>query len=214
MIMNKVRLLFKRGKESLHKKGLFLFLRHLFFYHLICYIYENNLNGPSFPCRINNAQFKIISSGEELDYLLGQGFDFGAFPPDIQQYKVRLNRGAVLFCLLINGEVAHTSWIGFNGKSSYDFYPFPIENGSAGYIGGTMTAPKYRRRGISLYIHSEMFQYLKKRKVSKALLSIHKENIAARNSQIKSGSFIREERHELRFLLFFNFKWRRPYSSL
>jgi len=207
MVINKIESLFQKRKESIREKGLFLFLRHLFFHYVICYIYENTLNGPSFPCRINNTQSKIVSSVEEFDYLLKKGFDFTSFSLKNQQYKIRLRNGAVLFCLCVNGEVAHTSWLGLDKEAFHDFYPFPPEDDSAGYIGGTVTAPKYRRKGINLYIHSEMFRYLKRKGVPKALFSIRKENIAARNSQMKLDSFIKEERHELRFLLFFSFKW-------
>lgn len=213
MVTDKIKLLFQRGKKSIGEKGPLLFLKHLFLHHIIHCIYENNLNGPLFPCRVNDAQLKIISSTREFDYLLEKGFDFKAFPIDIQQYKTRLERGAVLFCLLINGDVAHTNWVGFNEEAFHDFYPFSPENSPAGYTGGTITAPKYRRRGINLYIHSEIFQYLKKRKKSKALVAIRKENMIARHSQMRLGSYIKEEKHQLRFLLLFNFKWSRPHFS-
>jgi len=213
-LIKKVKSLFQTGKESLRRKGPLLFLRHLLLHYVVCYIYENTLNGPKFPCKINEAQFKIIHSKEELDTILKKGFDFTQFPPDLLQYRTRLNDEVVLFLLLINGDVAHTSWVALNKEASCDFYPSSVKNTkdtSAGYIGGTLTAPKYRKKGINLYIHSEIFLYLKERKKSKAILSIHKENIAARDSQIKLGSCIKEERHELRFLLF-SLKWSRPYS--
>jgi len=221
MTTNKIKSLFQRGKKSIGEKGLFLFLRHLLLHHVVHCIYENNLNGPFFPCRVNNAQLKIISSAGEFDYLLEKGFDFMEFPVEvqegfpinIQEYKKRLEKGAVLFCLLCNGDVAHTSWVGFSEGAFRDFYPFSPENSSAGYTGGTITASKYRRRGINLYIHSEIFQYLKKRKKSKALAAVRKENMVARHSQEKLGSYIKEEKHELRLLLFFSFKWSRPHFS-
>jgi len=169
-------------------------------------------------CRVSNAQLKIISSVGDFDKLLKKSFDFTLFPPDLCQYRryrKRLNRGSKLFSLLVNGEVAHVTWLGLDKATSYGFYPFSPKKDKdlVGYIGETMTAPKYRRRGINLYVHSEIFRYLRERKIPRALLSICKENVPARNSQVKLRSHIVEEKHELRIFLLFGFQWTQTYRE-
>lgn len=197
----------KAARESIKRKGPLLFFLELFVKYTVHYIYRNNLDGPIFPCKIKDAELKIVSCDGEFDCLLSRGFIFSSFSSDPQDYEQRFAKGATLFCLLVDQEVAHVSWVGLEKNASRDFYHFPSPAYNTAYIGGTTTAPEYRRKGINLYVHSEVFQYLKKKGKSKALLAILRENIAARNSQVKLQSYVTEERHELRLLFLFNFRW-------
>lgn len=194
-------------EKSIKRKGILLFFLELFIKYTVHFIYRNNFDGPIFPCKIKNTELKVVSCNEEFNSLLNSGFDFSSFSSYQQDYEQRLEKGAILFCLLVGQKMAHVSWVGLEKNASRDFYNFPSSVDSTAYIGGTITAPEYRRKGINLYIHSEIFQYLKKKGKSKALLAILRENIAARNSQIKLQSYIIEERHELRLLFLLNFRW-------
>jgi len=190
----------KAIEGSIRRKGPSLFFLEIFVKYTVHCVYNNNLNGPMFPCKIKDAEVKIVSCNKKFNDLLDKGFDFSSFLLDRQDYKRRFARGAILFCLITDQKVAHVSWVGLEKKSACDFYYFPGSGDNAAYIGGTTTIPEYRRKGINLYIHSEIFQYLKKKGKSEALLAILRENIAARNSQEKLQSYVIEERHELRLL--------------
>lgn len=208
--ISRIRTLFRQGKQILHDEGfLSLFKRSLFTYGTV-YIYENTLHGPSIACKVNNLTLRIIDCLEDFDKLLADGFDFSSYEMSIQQCKERLGRGAILFSAFVGKELAHGSWVGMSRRSHGDFYTFPMDYGHTACIGGTMTTPKYRRKGINVYVYSEMFRYIREKGLSKAVFQIHKDNIASRSSQAKLGSYVWGTGHHLRLLTLFNFKWLVP----
>lgn len=207
--LNRIGALFKRGKQILHEEG-FLSLFKRFFIYETYHLYENNLDGLNFPCRVDNLILRVTTRLEEFDQLLADGFNFSSYEMGIQQCRERLGRGAILFCAFVGKELAHGSWIGMDRGTHDDFYAFPMNYGHTACIGGTMTVPKYRRKSINAYVHSEMFRYIREKGLSKAVLEVHKNNIAAQNSQAKLGSCIWGTGHHLRLLLLLNFRWLTP----
>ena len=208
--ISRIRTLFRQGKQILHDEGfLSLFKRLLFSYETV-YIYENALHGPIIACKVNNLTLRIIDCLEDFDKLLADGFDFSSYEMSIQQCKERLSRGAILFCVFVGKELAHGSWVGMSRRSHGDFYTFPMDYGHTACIGGTMTTPKYRRKGINVYVYSEMFRYIREKGLSKAVLEVHKDNIVAQNSQAKLGTYVLGTGHRLRLLTLFHFRWLTP----
>ena len=208
--INRIRTLFRQGKQILHEEGfLSLFKRLLFTYETV-YIYENNLHGHSIACKLNNQTLRIIDCLEDFNKLLADGFNFSSCEMSIQQCRERLSRGAILFCAFVGKELAHGSWVGIDRGTLGDFYTFPMDYGHTACIGGTMTAPKFRRKGINVYVHSEMFRYIREKGLSKVVFEVHKDNIAAQSSQAKLGSYIWGTGHHLRLLLLLNFRWLTP----
>lgn len=205
-----IKTLFRRGKQILHEEGFpSLFKRLSSFVHCPYFIYENILCiYPNITCKVDNLVLKVITITEEIDRLLAEGSNFSSYEISIQQCKERLGRGAIFFCAFVNNEIAHGSWIGMSRKAADDFFHFPVDYRQTACIGGTMTIPKFRRKNINLYVHSKMYQYIRKKGLSKAVLEIHKDNIAARNSQAKLGSYIIGEGCQIRLLLsLLNFRW-------
>ena len=207
--LNRIKALFKREKQILHEEG-FLSLFKRFFIYETWYLYKNNLDDLNCPCRVDNLTLRVITRPDEFDQLLADGFDFSPYGMSIQRSRERLSRGAILFCAFFGKELAHGSWIGMDRGTHDDFYAFPMNYGHTACIGGTMTVPKYRRKSINVYVHSEMFRYIREKGLSKAVLEVHKNNIAAQNSQAKLGSYIWGTGHHLRLVLLLNFRWFNP----
>ena len=208
--INRIRELFRRGKQILHNECFLSLFKWLSFTYETVYIYENTLHGSSIACKVDNLRLRLITYPEELDQLLAKGFNFSPYEMSIQQCKERLSRGAIFFCAFVGKELAHGSWIGMSRRSHGDFYAFPMDYGHTACIGGTMTVPKYRRKGINVYVYSEIFRYIREKGLSKAVLEIHKDTIAAQSSQAKLGSYVWGTGHHLRLLLLFNFRWLTP----
>ena len=68
VIINRIRLLLNRGKLILHEEGFLSLLKHLVhFVGLLLFsyssyvIYENALNGPVIPCKVNNLTLRVIT---------------------------------------------------------------------------------------------------------------------------------------------------------
>lgn len=212
--INRIRTLFRRGKQILHEEGFLSLFKRLSFTYKTVYIYENTLHGPSIACKVTNLTLRIIGCPEDFDKLLAASFDFSSYEMSIQQCKERLSRGAIFFCAFVGKELAHGSWVGTGRRSHGDFYTFPIDYGHKACIGGTMTTPKYRRRGINVYVYSEMFQYIREKGLSKAVLEVRKDNIAAQSSQAKLSSYVWGTGHRLSLLLLFNFRWLTPIRDM
>lgn len=205
--------LLRAAKLILREEGFLSFLKQSFFTYTAYFIFENTLAGSIFACKADNLTLKLISALEELEQLLLEGFTFSSYHMSIQQCKQRLNKGAILFCAFVGKELAHGSWVATSRKACSDFHPFPMDCEHTAYIGGTMTIPKYRRKGINVYVHSEVFRYLKEKGLSRAMLAIDKNNIAAQDSQNRLGSRIWGRGYDLR-LLILKLKWLSPNRDL
>lgn len=206
--------LFKKGKRVLREEGfLSLFKRILFAYSTVD-LWENNLDGHSIKCKVDNLRLKIITELEEFDELLSDGFDLSWYEMSIQQCRARLSERAICFLALVGKEVSHVSWVGTTKRTHGDFYSSPIDYKHEASIGGTMTAPKHQGEGIYTSVYSQIFRYLREKGYSRAVFEIHKDNIAAKKAQAKLNSTIWGEGHCLRLLTLFNFRWIKPKSWL
>lgn len=197
------------AKLILHGEGFLSLLKQLFFAYRVYCLYENTLDNSAITGKADDLTLKLISAPEELEQLLDEGFTFSYYQMSIEQCKRRLDRGAILFGAFVGKELAHGSWVAIDRKACSDFYPFPAHCESTAFIGGTMTVPKYRRQGINLYIHSEMFRYLREKGLSRALIAVDKSNTIAQDSQNRLGSNIYAKGYDLR-LLILKLKWLNP----
>lgn len=209
---HRIKAFYDEGKLTLHQQGFFSFVKYMvaFFIRVLfvcgsCYIYENRLDGPSITHKLDNLTLRLISTPEEFQQLLVENFDFSSYT-DIPLSRKRLNRGAKAFYTFIDKEFAHVTWAATSRKAKGDFHPYPIEEDTA-CVGATITAPQYRRKGINVYVHSHIFQYLREKGLSRAVISINKDNISAQNSQIKLGSIRWGNGYYVRLLYLFNYMW-------
>ena len=68
----------REGVISLIKKA-FLYVVRLFFIYETFNMYENTLDGPKVLPKMQNFALKIISTPEELDKLVADGFDISHY---------------------------------------------------------------------------------------------------------------------------------------
>lgn len=213
---HRIKAFYDEGKLILQQRGFFSLVKYMmaFFIRVLfvcgsCYIYENRLDGPDITPKLDNLTLRLISTSEEFQKLLVGDFDFSSYP-DIPLSRKRLNRGAVAFCAFVGKEFAHVTWVAISRKAKGDFHPYPIEGEDTACVGATMTAPQYRRKGMNVYVHSEVFRYLKEKGLIRAVISINKDNIAAQNSQTKLGSIRWGNGYYMRLLYLFNYMWTKP----
>jgi GNAT superfamily N-acetyltransferase len=209
---------FRRGKQVLHEEGVISFLEHalsffltLLFVYSVRYVYEYKLDDSRdirlFACPVNNIALRTASCIEEFDELLAEGLDLSWYDLGAQQCRERLSEGTILFCALVDGDCAHISWIQTRSKNHGGVYSFPIDYGREAAVGGTMTSPKYRRKGICSYVYYEIFRYLKEKDYSKAVFETHKYNILAHRFHKKLRSKVLSRVSSLTLLSRFNFTW-------
>ena len=192
----------KEGFYALIKKIIYSF----YSYNNNVVIWENNLKIKNIKCNIDQLSLIIIKNADIFKELLSKEFDLSWYEMSIHRCMERLDRGAIMFLALVGKDIAHVSWIGFQKKTHNDFFFSPINYDIEASVGGTMTNPKYRGKGIYTCVYNKIFLYIKNTGYSKAVLDANWNNIAVKRGQIKLGSIIRGKKRHLR-LLWFHIKW-------
>ncbi len=211
-----LRELLSRGKQILCEEGPLSFFKHfasylgrlLFSYDYYC-IYEHRLDTPSDSLdilpKVGGLTLRAITQPEELEHLSGEGF----CPSRLLRYKEAVHEGVVMFCAFMREELVYATLVFIRrGHEGYRFL-FPIDYASTAWVAGDFTAPKYRGKGIHVYVQSKVFQYLKQQGLRRAWSMQSKDNMTAHNSAIKLGSYLYGEGCHLRLLSLFNFRWTR-----
>jgi hypothetical protein len=205
-------ILFNKSKKILQREGLLLFIKRAFlflksrigFSYKIYYIYEKTLNKTNnfeFVPKTTNFTLKTISTSSEIDKLIAEGFNFSSYL-NIKNFKEGLSEGAILFCVFIRGDIAHTSWCAMNNTAAiYDPLFQRINYQDTGYIGPCNTNYSYRGLGLYPYVLSQICKFLKKKGKAKALINTSKSNLPSIRGIIKAGFVISGEVRYLKLLL-------------
>jgi len=178
----------EEGIGSVLKRGLPI-VKSWFFEYENYYLYEHILedgNEADFLPKVKNFTFNIVSSNEEADALAqSTGVDFRKHFIDSRK---RLEKGAIAFCVFIDGEAAHTGWVALNeeARKSVDSLPYKIdfENGEA-CTGGTGTLTKYRGKRLMVYGYFKRFQFLREKGVKISRNAVDVKNIASQRVHAK-----------------------------
>lgn len=221
MTLSKASALFRRGKDIVREEGmmpfimrafLFLlrFLKSSFFSYRNYYIYEKTLNEADeamLTPRLPNVTLKIIYSSEELDKLIKEGYDF-----KLPNFKERFKKGALPFCIFVEQELAHVTWVALDetAKKEIDQLPFKVDFQKGEVCsGGSFTDPRYRGRGLLSYVYSYIFPYLAEQGIRKDKFSIHEGNIVSQKAHAKFNPTITGKVRYLR-LLWWEFWKKKP----
>ena len=198
---HRLRELFRRARLLLHEEGFLSLFPQLLMCKNYYNIYENNLDGPRFPCKVDNLTLRIITCPEEFDQLSAEGFNFS-------EHAKTITSGEMLFFTFIGKEIVHVNRAFMRRRGVYThFCPSSMDDGHTVYMGGFWTAPKYRRKGINTFIFSKVLHYLRDRGVSRVVIIVHPDNIAIVNSLAKVDCYLWGEGYHLKLLFLFNF-WR------
>ena len=178
----------EEGAGSVLKRGLPI-VKSWFFEYGNYYLYEHILedgNEADFLPKVRDFTFNIVSSNEEADALAqSTGVDFRKHFIDSRK---RLEKGAIAFCVFIDGEAAHTGWVALNeeARKSVDSLPYEIDfaNGEA-CTGGTGTLTKYRGKRLMVYGYFKRFQFLREKGVKISRNAVDVRNIASQRVHAK-----------------------------
>jgi hypothetical protein len=145
----------EEGLTSLFKRG-FKYLVHRVFsqvtYYLKeCPIQELEIDPDKFLPNIPDLTYRFIRNNREADEISIKFKDFRLYYLNSRE---RLDKGAIAICIYIGQEPAYICWITMNeqAKATVDDVPCHIDfiNGEA-FVGGEMTIPKFRRKGLKTY---------------------------------------------------------------
>jgi hypothetical protein len=202
---------YQAGKYILQKEGLLplveeviRLLRKCVFVHERYFMYEMPLNEPmkyEAAPKIPGFVFEIVPTNQRLNELAALGFDFG-----IHGIRARdkLDKGALMFCIFIGKELASIHWAAVNQEAANTLvngivYRKGFSNNEA-YLGWSVTNPRYRRLGLSMYLSSEKQRLLKAMGKTTLRWMTEKGNLASRKLTIKTGGMIYAEARYLKIL--------------
>jgi hypothetical protein len=206
----KLKVLFGRAKRILQTEGLtalirrgFPFLVRYFFRYENFYLYEQMMkkrSGAEPAPKLQNATFKIVYTNQQADELLAEGLDFRSHFINARQW---LDKGVVAFCVFVNGEFAHASWVVMDAeamrKTNQLACRVDFSSGEA-YLALVETNPKYRRRGVWSYAHAKLSPFLREKGIVKLRSAVSKGNIASQRGHVKFGARPYAEAHYLKLL--------------
>jgi hypothetical protein len=157
----------------------------LVYENFTCYVYESKLirrNENDFKPGISDLTLKIISTKQQLNELVNNGFDLS---PHLARTKHRLEKGATACLAFVGKELVSMEWVAMNAeaKASIDIYPCKIDfSHKEAYAGGVWTNPKYRGKGLHLYVYYKIYDFLRENGLMtvKSIVEVH--NAAALKS--------------------------------
>ena len=136
----------------------------LVYENFTCYVYKSTLtsrNENDFLPRINEFTLKIISTKQQLHELVNRGFDLSSHFARAQH---RLGKGAIACLVFIGKELASMEWVAMNAKAkaSIDIYCCKVDfSNKEAYAGGVWTNPKYRGKGLHIYVYYKIYDFLR-----------------------------------------------------
>lgn len=186
----------KRARDILQTEGLkhlltrgFAFVRVQFFDWGDYYLYEYTLkerNEADYLPKIPDFTFKMVIRNEEADRL--EEIIGSDFRRRFVKARSRLDKGAIAFCVFIEGEIAHIGWVALSEKAhrAVDNLPYKVDfSNNEACTGGTETIPQYRSKGLMTYGYFKRTEYLRGKGIVVSRNAIAKNNIASQKAHAK-----------------------------
>jgi len=199
----------RQGLIPLLSKGFNFFLGYSYQTYYLLEYRTYKRNEADFMPKAKNLIFRIVSKKEQLDELAASDFEFGSFEGIIRDW---LKKGAIVFCIFINQELASIGYVAMSKETMKSLYELPYRvdflNNEV-CSGGAFTDPKYRGMGLLTYNMFKRLEFLRERGIIVARSSVAADNIAAQRVNGKFNPRIYAEGHRLRVSRF-KFWWQRP----
>jgi hypothetical protein len=125
---------------------------------------------------------------EQAEELSRSGMSIFSYSPE---FRKRLQKGLIAFCIFIGNELAHISWIALNEKTKniMHSYPYKVDFAdSQAAIGGVITYPKYRHKNLMSYGYFKRQEYLKHMGIKTTINISNVNAIAPQKIHIKYGA--------------------------
>ena len=190
--------LLEKAKSIYKTEGLISLLRRGlswgFFNSQIFYISENIpdnykiLYRDDLTPKIDNLDFKIISTNQEADEPEANGFEFRSRVPNA---KKRLEKGAIAACVFTGTEFATIRWYAMTNKAMKAILMLPIKvnfDKNEVIVADAITIPEYRGKGLTTYTHFKTLEFLSNRGKGIVRAAIQRNNLTAMKGNKYNGS--------------------------
>ena len=204
---------FTRTKQVWQTEGLMPLLRWVFtsvisrfFAYRTFYLYEHiiendqRLREADFTPKIDNTYHRIVTTNKEANALEAEGFEFRS---QAANARVRLDNGAIAFCIFVGRELANIVWVAMTqqAKDSLKEPPFKVDfSENEAWSGGAWTNPKYRRMGLIVYGDLKRRQFMLDKGIVISRYVAAKRNIGPQKAIARIGPRVYAEGRQLRIL--------------
>jgi hypothetical protein len=157
------------------------------------YLYESEpgaykrINEEDVRPRIGRFDFLVIRSPEQIEDMVRAGTEF---PLRLDEIERRLRCGVISFAIITEGEVAFMGWAATSerAKATINRYPYRVDFAAGeACVGGGLTSPKYRNKGLFTYESYRRQKYLEENGVSRTRSVVERDNIASQKVHAKLG---------------------------
>jgi hypothetical protein len=160
--------LFSQVKEKYRKEGLVNLFRKSWIYffeyqnrHFFLYnSYLKERKEEYFLPKTENYVLNIISSEQQIQKLMREGY---IVPMSESETRMRLQKGAILFLIMVGRKIAARGWIATTeeAKSSFNNYSYKVDFASKeACSGGAWTNPEFRSQGLLTFLLYKRYEYL------------------------------------------------------
>ena len=201
MITAKLQALIRRSKGIYQQEGFISFLGHVYDYiatrslkYEKYYLYEHTLkerNEVDFIPRIQNCKLIIIHNQNMADELVTDT-GFNLRNQTFNATKL-LDKGAIAFCVFVDGEFAHIGWVTTDNEAKKALDPLPYKVDFSNHqacTGGTFTIPKYRGKGLMAYGYFERLRFLWYNGYTTCRCAVNFNNIASQRMHNKLNPIV------------------------
>ena len=142
--------------------------------------YDSNKSNSTLTT--SNSEFIIIKNKDILEEIINKNYTFDIYK--INQIKYGLNEQAFPFCIFVNKDLAHITWLALNdrGKMYVDGgfnWPLKINWSRIGYWGLAYTNPKFRKSSFYRYTHEQIQKFLLNKNIKINSFGMRKNNLAS-----------------------------------
>jgi len=167
-------------------KQLFKFVKNEIFLYQNYYIFQKTFDElKELKIKVKDFNLRVVSTEEELHNLLKEGFNISS-PFSAEDFEKKISQGQILFCVFVGKDLAHNSWV-VTSNNIKIHPPLNINYQKEAFIHYCITAPEYRGIGLYPYTLSKIFEFLKRKNLSKAKLTILKDNTPSIKGATKVG---------------------------
>ncbi len=151
----------------------------------VIYRFDTDASGlAEQPPDIDGLEVVVLERDEDVERLIGEGFDIPPFHPSFR--REWLKRGGVAACAFVHRQPAHIGWVALSAdaKGCCDGLPYRVdfEHGEACW-GGAYTWPPFRGRGLYAYVCGVRLKYMREHGFASCRDAVEVRNVSSLKGQ-------------------------------
>ncbi len=147
------------------------------FFKYFIYEDQNDQNVDGTNLNLSNSEFLVVLNQDELKKIIDKNYLFEFY--NINFVEEGLKKEAIAFCIFVNNNLAHITWLALNdtAKKFVDDWPMKIDWINTAVWGLAFTHSKFRKNGFYQYVHEQIKKFLLSKNIKFNRFTIKKRNL-------------------------------------